>query len=116
MEQYPDIETVKYIISYYSGLMTDDERLALRYHMYTYKTSDNPAMRIALTEKGWIKNDARTLALLKNGYGEFELNVARRIMRETPEKVFLNNCHKCGKLARTPLARQCRYCGHSWRS
>lgn len=35
-------------------------------------------------------------------------------MKEAPEKVFLNNCPKCNKLARTPYARQCRHCGHSW--
>lgn len=35
-------------------------------------------------------------------------------MTETREKVFLNNCPKCDKLARTPYAKQCRYCGYNW--
>jgi ssDNA-binding Zn-finger/Zn-ribbon topoisomerase 1 len=51
---------------------------------------------------------------IKVGYDSFELNVANRIMEQTPEKVFFNNCPKCNKLARTPRARQCRHCGHSW--
>ncbi len=33
-----DKETARYIKNYFSRLMTDDERLALKYHMYTYKT------------------------------------------------------------------------------
>lgn len=79
-------ETVDYIKNYFSNLMTNDERLALQYRMYIQNTS-----------------------------GEFELEVVNRIMAETPEKVFFNNCPKCNKLARTPTAKQCRYCGHSWR-
>ena len=94
--------------------MTDDEKLALKYHMYTYKTEDNPQMRKVMVDKGWISERPDIKEFLKDGYEEFELNVARRIMKEVPEKVFLNNCPKCSKLARTPFARQCRHCGHSW--
>ncbi|MCB9262872.1 MAG: hypothetical protein H6607_10910 [Flavobacteriales bacterium] len=94
--------------------MTDDEKLALKYHMYTYKTEDNPQMRKVMVDKGWISEPPDIKEFLKDGYEEFELNVARRIMKEVPEKVFLNNCPKCSKLARTPFARQCRHCGHSW--
>lgn len=94
--------------------MTDDERLALNYHMYTYKTEDNPKMRKLMVERGWISEQPEIKAFLNDGYEVFELNVARRIMKEVPEKVFLNNCPKCNKLARTPFARQCRHCGYSW--
>ena len=94
--------------------MTDDEKLALKYHMYTYKTEDNPQMRKVMVDKGWISQRPDIKEFLKDGYEEFELNVARRIMKETSEKVFFNNCPKCNKLARTPYARQCRHCGHSW--
>jgi hypothetical protein len=108
-------ELAIYIRNYFSHLMTDDERLALQYHMYTYKTGGSPNMRRMLTEKGMIRTEPEILELLKNGYEEFELKVATRIMTETPEKVFLNNCPKCSNLARTPQAKQCRHCGHSWR-
>ncbi|WP_073064142.1 hypothetical protein [Chryseobacterium oranimense] len=96
--------------------MTDDEKLALKYHMYTYKTESNPKMRKMMVDKGWISEQPNIKEFLKDGYEEFELNVAKRIMNEVPEKVFLNNCPKCNKLARTPFARQCRYCGNNWHS
>ena len=67
-----------------------------------------------MVERGWITERPDVKKFLKDGYEAFELNVARRIMKETPEKVFFNNCPKCNKLARTPYARQCRHCGHSW--
>ncbi len=109
-----DKEISNYIRTYFSHLMTNDEKLALKYHLYTFKTEDNPQMRKVMIDKGWISERPVLKELLKNGYDEFELNVARRIMKETPEKIYLNNCSKCNKLARTPYAKQCRHCGHSW--
>lgn len=40
--------------------------------------------------------------------------IAQYVLAESRDKIFFNYCPACGKLARTPLARQCR-CGHSWR-
>ncbi len=94
--------------------MTDDEKLALKYHMYTYKTEDNPKMRKMMVDRDWIIEQPNIKEYLKAGYEEFELSIAKRIMKEAPEKVFLNNCPKCNKLARTPYARQCRHCGNNW--
>lgn len=107
-------ELASYIKKYFGHLMTDDERLALNHHIYTYKTSNNPRMRKKMIEKGWISEKEEVLELLENGYEVFELTMAKRIMAESPEKVFINNCPKCLKLARTPYARQCRNCGHTW--
>lgn len=109
-----DKETASYIRTYFSQLMTEDEQLALRYHIYTYKAKDNPRMLEIMTERGWISERHEIIEFLKDGYDEFELSVARRIMKESPEKVFLNNCLKCNMLARTPFAKQCRHCCHSW--
>jgi hypothetical protein len=109
-----DKETANYIKNYFSNLMTDDEKLALKYHMYTYKTEDNPKMRKLMVEKGWISEQPEIQKFLKNGYDDFELKIALRIITESAGKVFFNNCPKCKKLARTPYARQCRHCGHAW--
>lgn len=78
------------------------------------KTDDNAHMRKLLVDKGWITQTPEITQYLKNGYEEFELSVAQRIMEETPDQVFLNHCTKCHTLARTPYARQCRFCGHDW--
>lgn len=109
-----DEETANYIINYFSNLMTDDEKLALKYHMYTYKTEDNPKMRKLMVEKGWISEQPEIQNFLKDGYDDFELKTALRIITVSADKVFFNNCPKCKRLARTPYARQCRHCGHAW--
>lgn len=109
-----DKETIYYIITYFGNLMTHNEKLALRHQILTYKTSNNPQLKKVLIDKGLFNNDSKVTGLLQNGPDEFELNVAQRILTETPEKVFFNNCLQCNKLARTPYAKQCRYCGYSW--
>ncbi|CAL2089686.1 conserved protein of unknown function [Tenacibaculum sp. 190524A02b] len=40
--------------------------------------------------------------------------IAKVILNNYSDKIFLNNCLKCGKLARTPKAKQCQFCFYSW--
>ncbi|MFD2967753.1 hypothetical protein [Sphingobacterium bambusae] len=113
-----DNERAKYIIGYFSNLLSSVERMAIKHTTSTYKinnsTSDNTSLTKVYRERGWLTSDQNVLDLLKDGYDNFELNVANRILNQDSDKVFFNNCPKCNKLARTPYARQCRHCGHSW--
>lgn len=109
-----DKETIRYIRNYFSHLITADELLALKHSIFLDKSSDNERMRELMLEKGWISTDPEITGLLKDGYDEFELRIVKRILAETPDKVYFNNCPKCRQLARTPYAKQCRFCGYSW--
>lgn len=113
-----DKETATYIINFFSNLLTSAEKMAIKHTNSIYKlensTSDNSNLTRVYREKGWLTSDLSVLDLLKDGYDKFELNVANRILGQNADKVFFNNCSKCTKLARTPFARQCRHCGHSW--
>ena len=46
--------------------------------------------------------------------GKEKQKIAEIIIKNYGDKVFLNNCSKCGELARTPTAKQCRYCENKW--
>ena len=113
-----DKETVKYILDYFSHLLTAEENMAFKHTLSAYylnnSTSDNALLTRIYREKGWLTSDQSVLDLLKDGYDNFELKMANRIVSENPDKVFFNYCPKCGKLARTPFAKQCRFCGHDW--
>jgi len=109
-----DQETTDYITNYFGNLMTKNEKLALKHQMSSFKSNENPQFRKIMIDKGWISSDPEITNLLENGYEVFKQNIVTRIMTETPEKVFFNNCPKCNKLARTPHAKQCRFCGYSW--
>ncbi len=46
------------------------------------------------------------------GLEHLQNKIANRLLKEHPE--LLNFCPKCNRLARTPKARQCRHCFHTW--
>ncbi|WP_199538097.1 hypothetical protein [Emticicia sp. C21] len=110
-------ETIRYIFGYFSHLLTEIEKKALRHSQslmkLNYEISESSRRANIYYEKGWLSKDPIVLDLLKDGDESFELNVVQRIMKETPEKVYFNNCPACGQLARTPYAHQCR-CGYQW--
>ncbi|BAU52330.1 hypothetical protein [Mucilaginibacter gotjawali] len=111
-------ETARYIIIRFPNLLTADERMAIRNSMSLQKLGDKDRRSSPHAEfmwkRGLLTDNPVVLDLLKYGYDAFELRACERIMAECPEKVFFNYCPQCKRLARTPYARQCRYCGHDW--
>ncbi len=111
------IEKADYIVNYYSHLFTLNEKKALRHHRSTIKLEG--AQNVTLTrmylKTGWLSDDPLILNYLNDGYVQFILSCAKRVLNDHPEEVIFNNCPVCQKLTRTPSARQCRWCGHDWR-
>lgn len=107
------IEKADYIVTNYSYLLTLEEKRALRHHRSTLKlnqTTDPGLTRIYL-KTGWLSDDPLILNYLNDGYIQFTLNCAKRILAHHPDQVTFNLCPQCGKLTRTPQAKQCRFCG-----
>ena len=111
-----DKETAEYIFKYFFNLLPEKEKLAWKHYSSISKLEDNnnPKALEFYKKNGWITDDKEVLDLLKLGYDNFEINSAEKIIENYPEKVFLNECPKCKKLARTPNAKQCRFCGFDW--
>ena len=110
-----DSELKKYLLEQCYDWMLDEEKVVLR--------------RLGLTEYGEITTRKSALAqhkmellyrfqddnvneMVSLGKAQAEENIAKRILKDNPN--IINNCSKCGKLARTPRARQCRHCGYKW--
>ena len=108
-------ELEQYIVIHYHELLTIEEKAAYKHHLTTLKAenSQNAKYGEMLMNK-WGTTNPEALELLEGGYESFKRKVATRILNEVPDKVFINNCPKCGELARTPKAKQCRFCGHDW--
>ncbi len=114
-------EVAHYVVRFYGHLMTEVERKAQRHLFATMKAmmgvSDEPAQREAQKDKihsRMLCDEPEVLCLARDGYEEFQLRAAARILGDSADKVFFNCCPICGGLARTPTAKQCRYCGHDW--
>jgi len=110
------LENANYIIAYYGSLLNSSETKALRHQRSTFKLEDSndDKQRRMYLKTGWLSEDPEILDCLKNGYNQFILNCAERILKDNPDTIYFNLCPLCNKLARTPHARQCRFCGHDW--
>jgi hypothetical protein len=115
-----DKETIDYILNYYSRFMTLNEVAATKHHITSYKfretlSNDTRGEKAKfLRQKEWLSNSKDVLNLLEGGYEQFRLKTAERILEENSDKIYFNKCPKCGMLARTPQAKQCRFCGYNW--
>jgi hypothetical protein len=98
--------------------MTPEENAAIMHYDITHKFAERIKRDGIDNQPDFIRNrvskDPKVLALLENGIEQFKINTVERIFKDSADKIFFNNCPKCGKLARTPQAKQCRYCSYDW--
>lgn len=108
---------VRYIMQYYSELMTENEQRAKRHLMALEWLGPTPSLerKKMLEARGHISHNPEVLKLVQDGVEAFEQRTALRMLEEEGAKVFLNYCPNCAGLARTPKAKQCPHCFHSWR-
>jgi hypothetical protein len=77
--------------------------------------ASNILMYKVLSEGGQILSDKNLSGLTNDGYDAYKIRIAERIFDEHIDELELNLCPNCNKIARTPQAKQCRFCFHSWR-
>jgi rhomboid protease GluP len=115
-----DSDMQNYILNYFSKFLTEKEAKAIKHDntlskMKNIDDKDQYEKRKSISlEKGWLTDDPEILALLKDGIDSLTEKATGRIVKEHSKEIFFNFCPECGKLARTPKAKQCRFCGHDW--
>src|SRR5260370_29517489 len=120
-----DIGKAWYVFRYHGHLMTAQERRAYWHLVRTAKAMDGRSDWAAQTEArnklshgnekvNGLSDDPEVLNLTREGLGVFVARTAHRILDEHPGEVRFNYCCRCGGLARTPKARQSRFCRHDW--
>ncbi|SEW52798.1 hypothetical protein [Chitinophaga arvensicola] len=108
---YPELKT--YIYQYCLEFMTEDEIMAKRTVLYNfYMPSESTLSK--MKEKGWISDHPRIHAMITDGAEALKDRIVNRIWDEHRDELCLNLCPVCNKIARTPAARQCRFCFHDW--
>ncbi|MBC9909868.1 hypothetical protein [Chitinophaga varians] len=108
---YPELED--YIYRYCEKFMTEDELDAKKAMAYGYNTQP-ASIRSVMQEKGWLNDDPRVLAMMADGDKATKDSIVKRVWNDHQHELPLNLCPKCFRIARTPQARQCRFCYHSW--
>lgn len=112
---------IRYVMSYYSSFMNEVERRAYSHLGGTMKAtmgcSDDGAQQEARHNRmfaRFLSDDRLVLQLTSQGYQAFAERTANRVFVEHENDIFLNLCPRCHELARTPTAKQCRFCGFDW--
>jgi len=85
---YPEL--IDYIYQFCDEFKTNDEKSAERTILYKSKN------------------------MIADGYESFKKKVAERICSQHKSELGLNLCPRCNKIARTPKAKQCRFCFYAW--
>jgi hypothetical protein len=118
-----DTEKAAYIVRYYGHLMTLQERLAQRHLTGTAKLTHGHTDAAAQREvensshpiaRDLLSKDPEVLQLASDGIDAFMVRTGQRILDEHSKEIVFNLCPRCGALAMTPKARQCRFCRHDW--
>ena len=118
-----DADKALYVVRYHGHLMTAQERLAHRHLTgtanLTHGRTDAAAQREVENSshpvaRDLLSRDLEVLRLASEGIDAFMLRTAQRIIDEHGNQIVFNHCPRCGALAKTPKARQCRFCRHDW--
>ena len=115
-----DVQLTAYILNYYGHLASEFENdvlLALNLDAKAIQ-SESPIMKRKLREERdriieRITNP-QVVAMIARGRDYCRKQIRERIVRDNDISIDLNTCTKCGRLARTPNARMCVQCGHTW--
>lgn len=116
-------DEARYVFAYYDDQMTEHERLAYWHLTATAKATQGRSDMDAQEEaKGSacfyfrerLSDDPSVLRLACDGFETFVLRTGQRILNDHRNRIVLNCCPRCGAVARTPRARQCRACRHDW--
>lgn len=120
IDERDDLQLTAYILNYYGQFASEFENdvlLALNLDAKTIQ-SESPIMKRKLGEERdriieRITNP-QVVAMIANGRDHCRKQIRERIMRDNDSSIDLNTCTKCGRLARTPDAKMCVQCGHTW--
>jgi hypothetical protein len=113
MDQKEKLHELNYTLSNFGHLAKDSERAALSAVVINVDIGDRPYVDICIP--GGLEPSAEVRALLSNGSQPFREALAARLLSENKALIYANSCPRCGKLPKTPRAKQCPWCLHSWR-
>jgi hypothetical protein len=115
VEYNDEAELTRYVWNYYGRLMTEFEQRVGWAHLAEAKAAAGySAIAEFILRRRGIVSDPEAEAALADGVEAFRRRVCRRLLAEHGAEVFVNRCPTCGRVVRTPQARQCFWCGFDW--
>jgi hypothetical protein len=114
---YSEIEIPDYVITHYAYLLTLPQKKALKHHQHLLKLddrADRDRLTSIYTQNKWLSGEPETFSQLDGGYSNFIITCSKQLLSKHSNDIIINLCPNCGRLARTPLAKQCKHCFFDW--
>jgi hypothetical protein len=106
-----------YVLKYFPHLMSPLERRVTEYIAPIVSDAKDSKIRhlyVFLENRDGHVDDEAVLRAFHTPYHERIANAVERILELRRDEIRENRCDKCHRLARTPIAKQCLWCGHDW--
>ena len=117
-ETYSDERALRaYIFKHFHHLMTPLERRAIEYTTPIVQVSDHWKIKRLydfLEERDGHVPDDEVIAAFAVPYDRRKEMIIDRLISDCIDRIFVNRCPECNRIARTPAARQCMWCHHDW--
>ena len=117
MDSYDDNDAVRsYLETYWDWYMTDFENQCRILGTRRAKALLNPGSGWSQrVQEEWERADEEVRSRLELGLPEFDRHIRDRVLGAFRDGALeINRCPRCLRVVRTPLARQCLWCGHDW--
>lgn len=115
VEYDEDRELTQYIWDHFYLLMTEFERRVGLAIIGRAKATAMGAAETSMIQRRWGQVGVPEIdTALADGPEAFRRRVRDRVLSERGAEVFINRCSRCGRVVRTPQARQCFWCGFDW--
>ncbi|MGC4006447.1 MAG: hypothetical protein QM811_26315 [Pirellulales bacterium] len=111
-----DRESTRYVWNHFQDRMTEFEKRigsALFWRERADLVTDSRVMIDMLRNKGEI-GVVEVDAALSDGHEAYRRKVRDRLLADLEDPIVIHRCGRCRKVLRTPLARQCLWCGYDW--
>lgn len=112
-----DLALRAYVSQHFRHRMTPLERRLTEYVVPILSDAKNYKILMLhefLEERDGQVDDADVLAAFRTPHTERIANALNRVLEIRRGDIFENRCSECHRLVRTPVAKQCLWCGHDW--
>ena len=112
-----DVALRAYVLRHFPHLITPLERRVTEYIAPIVSNSDHTKilkLHQFLEERDGHVDDADVLTAFQTPYNDRVANAVNRVLETRRGEIIENRCTECHRLVRTPVAKQCLWCGHDW--
>ncbi len=114
IEYDDDQELTRYVWNYLTSRMTSFERRVRHAIIGREKLAKLNAPPEYPLYASWGRTDeAEVNTALADGHEVYRRRVCMRVLVDCTD-IVVNRCPRCERVLRTPLARQCLWCGFDW--